>query len=691
MSAPRIRMSRSMLGLDQFSSSALPKHAAERSQQPTSSPTIKRKPAAEYRRLQSARVTAGAWPAKYLMIAMLGVLMAALLACGANAEPEGGQSSDSAAPTPTAIPTDAPAVAQVAAVATPTDTPVPAVVSEPPRTLTTTDASPQTMPTDTPALTHAAATPAPEPTPVPKRGGTLRLVLVSWPENWDTEAGKKAVLGESGAWQVIHEEWDGTRGSIKVAPSPGYESDRGGPYLDGIEIHVSVHGVRAAGITSSDYQGYFGPMKDDDFPGYDLLPAIIGSAVGSPHFRIHTWGDRVSDEELELEVATGNWYVLDEVPMTLIDCRVRGYQSTDLPQSLDDWVHVWLDYESSCEEPRAGVLYTPSGKASRIPQLVSAQPVAILTPGVALGKEVWWYRPGPSGSGDQTPPGVLENHPHGRQLTRLHSADVWTLMLDQVTAVLREANPVPADQEAQAIGGMTHLDWGWEIADADEPLVMYWRRVFWGDKWYRAGAVVRYDSNGEPEGFVEAPGPAIGFTEGLQSKWWEKDIHVPGDLSRIIVYEGDDPDLHGPALDLLDGKLDHYDYENANENLQAAIREAYTLRIAGAIHREFVTAAEPFEGFDKARSRGPLVVEIMKRNMNWEVINTQDLTVRFWGRIDQPAMKRRYKVGAILQFTISESPPIGPHQAKRDELPPVKNFLHYHPTVLEFFITPIDK
>ena len=57
MSAPRIKASRSKLGPIQFSSLALPKHSAERSHRPTSSPTTKRKPAAADGRLQSARTT----------------------------------------------------------------------------------------------------------------------------------------------------------------------------------------------------------------------------------------------------------------------------------------------------------------------------------------------------------------------------------------------------------------------------------------------------------------------------------------------------------------------------------------------------------------------------------------------------------------------------------------------------------
>ena len=212
------------------------------------------------------------------------------------------------------------------------------------------------MPTDTPVPTpmNTTATPAPEPTPLPKRGGILRLAVREWPANWDTEDGKKAFLGESGAWEVIHEEqgW-----SITVIPSPGYESDRGGPYLDEIQIYAEPRLASIiAFMQAGGYLGHFGSMMMED----EVAAAIVRMTVETPHIRVHTWGDSVSDEGLELAAATGNWFPSDEVPTTLIDCRVRGYQSTDLPQSLDDWIHVWFDADSSCvSDGESGVLYTP--------------------------------------------------------------------------------------------------------------------------------------------------------------------------------------------------------------------------------------------------------------------------------------------------------------------------------------------
>ncbi len=188
---------------------------------------------------------------------------------------------------------------------------------------------------------------------MPKRGGHLVLAVREWPANWDTEAGKKAFLGESGAWEVARED----RGTITVIPSPGYESDRGGPYLDEIQIYAASHLATIIAVTQmGSTHGHFGSMTMKDEVGAD----IIRMAVSTPHIRVHTWGDSVSDEDLELAAASGNWFPSDEVPTTLIDCRVRGYQSTDLPQSLDDWIHVWFDAESPCvSDGESGVLYTP--------------------------------------------------------------------------------------------------------------------------------------------------------------------------------------------------------------------------------------------------------------------------------------------------------------------------------------------
>ena len=695
MSAPRIRTSGPKLGPVQLSSFSLPKHSAERNHQPTSSPTTKRKPAAEDGRLQSAGATAGAWPSKYLLIAMLGVLMAALLACGGSTEPGGGQSSSSVASASTAVPTDEPTAAQAAAVATPTDTPVPAVVSEPPRTLTTTDASPQAMPTDTPAPTHTA-TLALEPTSVPKRGGILTLTVAGRPENWDTEAGKEVFLGESGAWQVIHEELD-RNWSIMVVPSPGYESDRGGPYLEGIEILVpSFHlGVSSYpdgilwGIQSGNIQGSFGPMKEE------VAAHIIEQAVWTPHIRVHTWGDRVSDKELVLAAATGNWFPPSEVPTTLIDCRVRGYQSTDLPQSLDDWVHVWWDEESSCvSDEEAGMLYTPSGKATRKPQVVSDQPVAVLTPGIALGEEVWWWRPQHD---DYTPPAVLENHPHRLQLTRLHNADIWTLMLDQVVAVLRESNPIPADQEAEAIARMTKSGfvngWGWEIADANEPLVMYWSTVRWGDKEHRVGALVRYGSSGEPEGFVQAsPKPEFAPEPDLDGVWYAK--KQTGETSSAGTYENHP---YGAQLDLLDGVFDHHPHLTMPHAGFMHARGYYQLAIQVTLENTFIPKIAEAEGsfIGVASREAESIFREFYEKSGWEVTSMEQAEVRYWATIGDPhnpyspthIKKRMYRIGFTIRFEADQ--PL-PYRMRMGVEYPIEKFLDHPTLVSDIIVEPVE-
>ena len=160
---------------------------------------------------------------------------------------------------------------------------------------------------------------------------------------------------------------------------------------------------------------------------------------------------------------------------------------------------------------------------------------------------------------------------------------------------------------------------------------------------YIAGAVVRYGSNGEPEGFADAPEPATGITEGLQSKWWEREVYSHGDVSRIIVYEGDDPDQHGPALDLLNGKIEHYHHKNATTKIQIAIEERYLGNVARVIYSAFAEEVRSHEDHDTLRLQKERIREHLQKKMNWEVINTQDLTVRFWGKIESKTMKQNYQ------------------------------------------------
>lgn len=150
----------------EFANFASPDLCAWRSRLPTGVPRTIRRPTESRSRLHNAGAVAGFRPAKYLVIAMLGVLMTTLIACGASAELEGGDSSSSAAAAPSVIPTNAPTAGQPAP-ATPTDAPTAAML-EP--TLAPTDAPPQAMPTDTPLLTFTAepATATPEPTQAPE-------------------------------------------------------------------------------------------------------------------------------------------------------------------------------------------------------------------------------------------------------------------------------------------------------------------------------------------------------------------------------------------------------------------------------------------------------------------------------------------------------------------------------------------
>ena len=512
------------------------------------------------------------------------------------------------------------------------------------------------------------------------------LAVREWPANWETEAGKNAFLGESGAWEVIREE-RGERGHIEVVRSPGYESNLGGPYLDGIRIHVEPYPIIIfAGMQAAQFLGHFGPMMMKD----EVAADIIGQAVWNPHIRVHTWGAGVSDEELELAAATGNWFPPDEVPTTLIDCRVRGYTSTDLPQSLDDWTHVWFDEESSCvSDEEAGVLYIPSGTATRKAQAVSDQSVPILSPGIAVGKEVWWWRPQHD---DYTPPAVLENHPYGRQLTRLHSPDVWTLMLDQVVAVLREANPISADQEAEAIARMTKRGfvngWGWEIADAHEPLVMYWSTVRWGDKAHRVGALVRYDSSGEPEGFVQAsPEPMLTPELDLEGVWYARE--QTGDTTPAGLYE---THPHGPALDLMDGTFDYYHTELPEIQVEFFHKaEEYYMGMAFSTVsntlRKKITEAEGLTGIKLAmRDIGE---RFNAKNIGWEVISQEEAEIRYWGRIGgHPPMKNEYIIGFTLRFETGQPEPS--YIRKAQQRPPIDEFVDNPTLVGDVIVVPVE-
>ncbi len=125
----------------------------ERRQPPAGASPTRRKP------------PTGAKTAKYLLVAILGVLMATLIACGASTEPTNGESSSRAAPAPTDVSANAPTATKSSSTApsATTDTTAPTTMSE--TTRTPNDVPAQAMPTDTPAPTStgepAAATAEP--------------------------------------------------------------------------------------------------------------------------------------------------------------------------------------------------------------------------------------------------------------------------------------------------------------------------------------------------------------------------------------------------------------------------------------------------------------------------------------------------------------------------------------------------
>ena len=98
---------------------------------------------------------------KYLLFAVLGVLLAALVACGASGEPTSGEQSGGGAPAPKEAPTDTPVAAQPTSAAASVPTETLAVTAAPAPTIAPTSTPTQAAPTNTPAPT---ATSAPAPT-----------------------------------------------------------------------------------------------------------------------------------------------------------------------------------------------------------------------------------------------------------------------------------------------------------------------------------------------------------------------------------------------------------------------------------------------------------------------------------------------------------------------------------------------
>ena len=173
MSVQRVRMPdarRIPIELANFVSSD---RFTERIRQPAGAPPTKRRQAVRNRRGHDKRAAAGAGPAKYLVVAALGVLMATLLACGASTEPADGESSSNVAPAPTTTDSqaNAPAATKSSGTAPSATTDTTAPTTMPETAPAPTDVPAQAVPADTPATDTPAATPTqqpPTPTPEPE-------------------------------------------------------------------------------------------------------------------------------------------------------------------------------------------------------------------------------------------------------------------------------------------------------------------------------------------------------------------------------------------------------------------------------------------------------------------------------------------------------------------------------------------
>ena len=162
MSALRTLVSKADSSLTNVGGSASSDSSTKRSYQPTGAPLARSKPTARGGPFDSRGVVVGARAAKYLLCAVLGVLMAALVACGASGEPTSGEQSGGGAPAPKEAPTDTPIAAQPTSAAASVPTETLAVTAAPAPTIAPTSTPTQAAPTNTPAPT---ATSAPPPTP----------------------------------------------------------------------------------------------------------------------------------------------------------------------------------------------------------------------------------------------------------------------------------------------------------------------------------------------------------------------------------------------------------------------------------------------------------------------------------------------------------------------------------------------
>ena len=334
--------------------------------------------------------------------------------------------------------------------------------------------------------------------------------------------------------------------------------------------------------------------------------------------------------------------------------------------------------------------------AAELETTTPSQPeVTILTPGVKVGREVWWWR---KQRDDYTPPAMLENHPHRGQLNWLGNQAAATLILDQVVAVLQATEPIPADQEAEAIAKIDEMralhiferHWGWEVADAHEPLAMYWSSVRWGPKEHRVGAWVRYATGGYPEGFAEAsPEPTFWTDLDLESIWYAK--KQTGETSPIGTYENHP---YGPHLDLIDGKMDQFPHLVKSDYIVEfpLAREYYLQWAFQTIAAEVAYEINKIENAQLGDPRDEELIYSFMQTAGWEIIDPEEPVLRFWAQLSGRSLENEYRIGFTVRYEDypEEGPPI-PYQLQDIEITdaggyPVQEFLKSPPIHLDKYI-----
>ena len=166
---------------------------------------------------------------------------------------------------------------------------------------------------------------------------------------------------------------------------------------------------------------------------------------------------------------------------------------------------------------------TEVSTAGNIGSPASAPPVSVSADGVISPTPVgvWWWR---SNAGDFTPGGALRAHPYGAQLDLLdgvldyheplgYYTEVGTyyrdvvsrLFVNEAFRLLTEAGdfhhePKPADI-AEVTDAAVH-SLGWEVLDAERPVVRYWGDWRFENAVYRLGGVIQFDVAPWPTDFA---------------------------------------------------------------------------------------------------------------------------------------------------------------------------------------------